>query len=43
MEIKNIPFQVTDWSKIEPAKYNGETGFALWKTLDFGCVRVRMI
>jgi hypothetical protein len=43
VEIKNIPFQVTDWSKIEPAKHNGETGFALWKTLDLGCVRVRMI
>jgi quercetin dioxygenase-like cupin family protein len=43
MELKNIPFGITDWSKIEATRHEGETGFALWKTLDLGCVRVRMI
>ncbi len=43
MELKNIPFTVTDWTKIAAVEYKGESGFALWKTLDFGCVRVRMV
>lgn len=43
MELENIPFGTTDWSKITATKHKGETGVALWKTLDLGCVRVRMV
>ncbi len=43
MELTNIPFATTDWSKIPTAKHTGETGEALWRVVDLGCVRVRMI
>ena len=43
MELSNIPFTVTDWSKVPPTIHNGEAGHATWRTLDFGCVRVRMV
>jgi quercetin dioxygenase-like cupin family protein len=43
MELSNIPFAITDWSSIPVTEHAGETGKALWRTLDLGCVRVRMI
>src|ERR1700745_546673 len=39
----NIPFQVTDWSAIPAEKHKGDTGFALWKTLQFGGLRIRLV
>lgn len=39
----NIPFQITDWSKIEAGAVNGETGTATVRALDLGKVRVRLI
>jgi hypothetical protein len=36
MELTKIPFGVTDWSKVPTTKHAGETGEALWKTLDLG-------
>jgi quercetin dioxygenase-like cupin family protein len=43
MELSNIPFTITDWSKIPVTEHKGETGQALWRTVDFGCVRVRVV
>jgi len=43
MELNNIPFAVTDWSNIPISKHAGETGEAIWKVVDLGCVRVRMM
>ncbi len=39
----NIPFQVTDWSNIEPTTHQGETGFALWRTWQQDGLRIRMV
>ncbi len=39
----HIPFTVTDWNSVVPEKHNGEKGFALWKVLNFGDIRVRMV
>lgn len=39
----NIPFQLIDWSAVPEEKHKGETGFALWKTQQFGDLRIRMI
>lgn len=39
----NIPFQITDWSKIEPEAVNGEAGTATVRALDLGSLRVRLI
>ncbi len=43
MELKNIPFTTTDWSKISVIEHKGESGIAFWRTLDLGCVRIRMV
>ena len=38
-----FPFTVTDWSKVAPTTHTGETGQALWRTLDIADLRVRMV
>jgi hypothetical protein len=38
-----IPFEAVDWSTVEPTTHPGETGVALWRTRQFGTVRVRMV
>jgi len=43
MNINNIPFQITDWSKIPMTEHKGETGVAFWRTLKFGDLRIRMV
>jgi quercetin dioxygenase-like cupin family protein len=43
MEMKQIPFGLTDWSQIPPTKHAGETGLAFWRTQQFDQIRVRMV
>lgn len=43
MKIENVPFCFTDWSTIETTEHKGETGRALWRTLQLGDIRVRMV
>ncbi|WP_050386717.1 DHCW motif cupin fold protein [Bradyrhizobium pachyrhizi] len=43
MRIPPLPFTVTDWSNVEPSVHPGETGQALWRTLNIGELRVRMV
>ena len=43
MQITDIPFGTTDWSRIEPTIHHGVTGHALWRTQQFGALRVRMV
>ena len=43
MEMKNIPFGITNWAEIVPTEHKGETGMALWYTQQFDNVRVRMV
>jgi hypothetical protein len=43
MNIDNLPFGTTDWSAVEPTVHPGETGQALWRTRQFGPIRVRMV
>ena len=43
MKIPTLPFTVTDWNKLEPSVHPGETGQALWRTLNIGELRVRMV
>ena len=43
MRMSDIPFGTTDWSNVEPERHAGETGFALWRTRQFGTIRVRMV
>lgn len=43
MQMNDIPFGITDWSAIAPTEHKGETGLALWRTAQFGAIRVRMV
>jgi hypothetical protein len=43
VQISDIPFGTTDWSKVERVEHKGEQGSAYWRTRQFGQVRVRMV
>jgi very-short-patch-repair endonuclease len=43
MQIDDLPFQVTDWSRIERTEHRGEQGVAHWRTQQLGRIRVRMV
>jgi hypothetical protein len=43
MQLANIPFSATDWSQIKAEQHPGERGVALWHTLRFGDIRVRLV
>jgi quercetin dioxygenase-like cupin family protein len=43
MQMSEIPFGTTDWSAIPPTEHAGERGQALWRTCQFGAIRVRMV
>lgn len=43
MKILDCPYTNIDWSKISAVKYPGETGYALWRTVELGNIRVRMV
>ncbi len=43
MKIENLPFGTTDWADVPPTTHPGETGQAVWRTRQFGDVRVRML
>jgi len=43
MKIESIPFGTTDWSKVEQTEHPGDTGVAIWRTRQFGAIRVRMV
>ena len=43
MKLTDIPFGTTDWSAVEATRHPGETGHALWRTREFGGIRVRRV
>jgi hypothetical protein len=43
MKIPSLPFTVTDWAALPATEHPGETGKAIWRTLDIGDLRVRMV
>ncbi|OGN92114.1 MAG: hypothetical protein A2Y88_13900 [Chloroflexi bacterium RBG_13_48_10] len=43
MDMKNIPFDTTNWSQIETTEHQGETGLAIWRTQQFDTIRVRLV
>jgi quercetin dioxygenase-like cupin family protein len=43
MQMSDLPFVLTDWEQVEPTEHQGETGVALWRTRQFGPIRVRMV
>ena len=43
MKMEHIPFGTTDWSGVAATTHPGETGTALWRTREFGGIRVRIV
>ena len=43
MKMAEIPFGTTDWDNEPPTEHAGETGMAIWRTRQFGDLRVRMV
>lgn len=43
MRISDIPFGTTSWTDLPPTEHPGDSGHALWRTQQFGDVRVRMV
>ena len=39
----NIPFQTIDWTTIPKVEYKGETGTAVWQTVQFPGLRIRIV
>ena len=40
---KNIPFQTIDWTSIPKTEHKGESGFAIWQTIQFAGLRIRLV
>lgn len=38
-----IPFHTTDWSTVPATRHDGESGYALWHTREYGDLRVRLV
>ena len=43
MRLHAIPFEATDWSTVPVSHHPGVMGEALWRTRQFGEVRVRLV
>ena len=43
MKLPASRFTVTDWTQVAGTSYPGETGEALWRTLDIGDLRLRIV
>ena len=41
--MSNLPFQTIDWTSIERIEYKGETGVAVWQTIQFAGLRIRLV
>ena len=43
MEMKNIPFDITDWTTVDAVEHKGEAGIGSWKTCEFNNINVHMV
>jgi len=43
MRIEDVAFCTTVWDTVPATEHKGETGTAIWRTLETGNVRVRMV
>lgn len=37
------PMSITDWETVPVTRHAGDAGYALWRTREFGGIRVRMV
>lgn len=43
MQMPAFPFEITEWSAVEPTEHAGESGSARWRTRTLGDVRIRLV
>ena len=43
MQIEGVPFMTTDWRSVSTTTHPGASGAALWRTVEQGNIRVRMV
>jgi quercetin dioxygenase-like cupin family protein len=43
MDIEKTPFFTTDWDKISTTTHQGTEGFATWRTINVGEIRIRKV
>ena len=43
MHIKDVPFCTMEWAALAPTVHAGASGTAVWRTLEAGNLRVRMV
>ena len=43
MKMSGFGLATTDWTGVTPSEHPGKTGRALWRTQNFGEIRVRMV
>ncbi len=43
MKLPSNSFTVTDWAAVPETRHAGETGEALWRTLEIGDLRIRQV
>jgi quercetin dioxygenase-like cupin family protein len=43
MQLQGIPFQTIDWAAVGPTTHAGTTGTAVWRTVEVGNARVRLV
>ncbi len=43
MRIENVPFMTTDWKAVPATEHPGTSGTALWRTIEVGNLRVRIV
>lgn len=41
--MSSFPFQIINWQQIAPTVHPGETGTALWKTIQLSGLRIRIV
>lgn len=43
MQFGNLPFMTTDWAAVAATERAGESGRAIWRTVEAGDLRIRMV
>ena len=43
MKMPPLAMSITEWTDVEVTRHAGDAGFALWRTRNFGEIRVRMV
>lgn len=43
MRIEDVPFMTTDWRTVPATTHPGTSGAAVWRTVEQGNIRVRMV